>query len=735
MRRFVFVLAALLSAATLAQAQAPGSGVLAGTVRTSEGTPVPSLVLIVRGPDSVRTVVTGPEGRYRAEGLGSGHYRLSLRAGGFLLTGTPEIDVSGAETTLDLSLAAAPVREHVVVAATRDEAVLSTVGVSATVLDSERIAEREAPSVLTLLEEVPGVAVARNGGLGLQGSLFVRGGESNFARILVDGVPVNEPGGEYNLGPLLPLELDRIEVVRGATSSLYGTDALAGVVHLVTARYPVAARWRAEAQGGSFDWFRGEAGTAGQAGRFDWNVGGVHLSTDNEQPNSAFRQTGGAASFGFEASARTSLRLTLRGEDTEVGTPGQTAYGRPDLDASFERQIGVAGLQVRHVRGRTSHELRAGFALQDWLSRDPIDSGPYLPRAGDRVGTDTFFDFVDPLGFQQDTRRFSTGYQLETQLGGRHIVTVGAELERETGAVGSRAEPLLRPERTNFGAYAQDRLVLGGRLFLTLGGRVENNASFGTRAVPRVAVAWTVGEAGATTLKASGGTGIKEPTFFESFGVSFYAMGNPDLEPERSVTFDAGVEQRLAGNRLRLEATAFHHDYRDQINFQIVDFSTFQGTFVNVGRTRAQGLELSAEAAPRPWARLFAQYTYLDGVVKERGDAFNEVYAEGRPLLRRPKNQGSLTATFGGSRLSGGGTLVLVGRRADSDFQNIGLTENEGYARLDLRARVRIVPRLEALVIAENVLDREYQEVLGYFALGRSIRAGLRFRSGEARRP
>src|SRR4030095_10053527 len=130
MRRFVFVLAALLSAVTLAQAQAPGSGVLAGTVRTSEGTPVPSLVLIVRGPDSVRTVVTGPEGRYRAQGRRRRPHP-------------------------DLALSAAPVREHVVVAATRDEAALSTVGVSATVLDSERIAEREAPSVLTLLEEVP----------------------------------------------------------------------------------------------------------------------------------------------------------------------------------------------------------------------------------------------------------------------------------------------------------------------------------------------------------------------------------------------------------------------------------------------------------------------------------------------------------------------------------------------------------------------------------------------------
>jgi vitamin B12 transporter len=734
MRRLVFVFAALLTGAAV-RAHAQPAGVLAGTVHTSEGTPVPNLVLVVRGPDAARIVVTGPEGRYRVSGLTPGHYRLALRAAGFLFAGSPEADVSATETALDLTLAPAPVREHVVVAATRDEAALSTVGVSATVLDAERIAQREAPSVLALLEEVPGVAVARNGGLGLQGSLFVRGGESNFARILVDGVPVNEPGGEYNLGPLLPLELERIEVVRGATSSLYGTDALAGVVHLVTARYPLAPRWRAEAQGGSFGWRRGEAGSAGRAGRFDWNVGGLHLRTDNQEPNSAFRQDAGAASLGFAPGAQTSLRLSLRGEDTRVGTPGATAFGRPDLDARFERQVGVAGLHLRHVRGRTSHELRAGYAVQDWLSVNPLDSGPYLPRAGDRVGTDTFFDFVDPLGFQQNTRRLSSGYQLETQVGGSHIVTVGAEVERETGAVGSRAEPLLHPTRTNVGAYAQDRVVVGGRLFLTLGGRVEHNASFGTRAVPRVAAAWTVGESGTTTLKASGGTGIKEPTFFESFGVSFYARGNPDLRAERSVTFDAGIEQRLAGNRLRVEATLFHHDYRDQINFQVVDPATFQGTFVNVGRTRAQGLELAAEAAPYARLRLFAQYTYLDGVVKVSGDAFNEVYAAGRSLLRRPKHQGSLTATFGGERASAGGTLVLVGRRADSDFENIGLTENEGYARLDLRARVRIVPRLEGVVVAENVTGRRYQEVLGYPALGRSLRAGLRLRSGEARRP
>lgn len=734
MHRSTVVLAALLTVAA-SRAHAQPSGVLAGSVRTADGTPVPNLVLIVRGTGEVRTVVTGPEGRYRLAGLASGHYHVGLRTAGFLLAGSPETDVAAAETALDLILAAAPVRERVLVAATRDEAALSTVGVSATVLDSDRIQEREAPSVLALLEEVPGVAVARNGGIGLQGSFFVRGGESNFARILVDGVPVNEPGGEYNLGPLLPLELDRVEVVRGATSSLYGTDALAGVIHLVTRRYPSAPRWRAEAQGGRFGWRRGEVGSAGRSGRFDWNAGALDLRTDNEEPNSALRVDGAAASLGYEAGARTALRLSLRGEDTRVGTPGATAFGRPDLDARFERQIAVAGLQLRHARGRTSHELRAGYALQDWASFNPLDSGPYVPRAGDLVAPFPFSDFPDPLGFQQDSRRLSSGYQLETQLGGRHLVTLGGEIERETGAIGSRAEPLLHPQRTNVGAYAQDRLVLGGRLFVTVGGRVEHNASFGARAVPRLAAAWSMGASGATILKASAGKGIKEPTFFESFGVSFYAKGNPDLRPERSVTFDGGLEQRLFGNRVRLEATLYHHDYRDQINYQVVDPATFQGTFVNVGETRARGVEVAAEAAPRANLRVFAQYTLLDGVVQVSGDAFNPVYATGRPLLRRPRHQGSLSASFGGRRASAGGTLVLVGRRADSDFLSLGLEENGGYARLDLRARVRIADRLEGLVVAENVTGRRYQEVLGYPSLGRALRAGLRFRSGDARRP
>jgi vitamin B12 transporter len=711
------------------------TGAIAGAVRTQAGAPLPHLVLVVSGPGGPRTVVSGPEGRYRAEGLAAGEYKITTEVPGLVAASEARVSVNGGEARLDVVLGPAPVREQVVVAATRQEAALSTVGVAVTVLDRERIEQRAASSLLTLLQDVPGVAVARTGGIGNQASAFVRGGESRFARILVDGVPVNQPGGAFDFGSALPLKLERLEIVRGAASSLYGTDALAGTLHVVTRRAEGnAPELRAEAEGGSFTWKRGQAATSGRSGALDWNLGLLRLETDNEQPNNDFAETAVAASLGASLGTSTSARLVVRGETSEVGTPGQTAFARPDLDARFERDDLVLGASVRHLRDHWTHELRGGLARSRQLSRNPLDSGSYVPRAGSLVGAFPLSDFPNPAGFQNDTDRLSLGYQLEALLGARHLVVAGVDLERETGALGSRAGDLLEPTRTNVGGYVQDRVIVGDRLYLALGARVERNDSFGTRAVPRAAAAYRLWRRDdALTLRASAGAGIKEPDFFQSFGTSFFAQGNPDLKPERSRTYDLGLEQRLLGSRLRLSATAFHHDYRDQIAYTVVDFNTFQGSYVNLGRTRARGLELGLEAVPRSGLELRAQYTRTDGKVVVSASDFDAVYAVGQPLLRRPKHQASFSADGQAGRLKAGATLVAVGRRADSDFVGLGLGENDGYTRLDARARFAVNPRIEAFVVAENLFDREYQEALGFPALGRALRVGLRLRTGGSR--
>jgi outer membrane cobalamin receptor len=729
------VLAAVVASfPLLIHSAAQPAGELSGSVRGPDGTPLPQMLLVLHGPSGSQRVVTGSQGRYRAAGLAPGEYTLSLDAAGFVVAPEPRVTVGDGPQQLDLTLSPAPLREHVVVSAARGEAALSTVGVTATVIDRDRIAAREAAVLLPLLQEVPGLATARTGGPGRQGSVFLRGGESRYARVLVDGVPVNEPGGYYDFGRAVPLELERVEVVRGAASSLYGTDALAGVVELVTRRAAPGdpARVQAEAEGGSLAFRRGQAGTNGSAGAFDWNLGLQRLVTDNEGENAAFHETAAVGALGYAPQPATSVRLTARFQDGETGTPGQVAFGQRELEERLERSDLVVGLAVRYGAARVLHELRAGYAATDQLTIDPVDSGPFLATGQGRTAPFSIPDFVNALGFQNDTRRLSLGYRLETQLGGRHLLTAGVDLERESGELGSRAEELLRPERTNTGAYLQDRVLLGGRVHLTAGARVEHNGSFGTRVVPRAALSWRVrGGDDATRLHASAGAGIKEPDFFQSFGVSFFARGNPDLEAERSRTYDLGLEQRLLNGRLRLEATAFHHDYFDQIAFVTLDFTTFEGSYVNLGQTRARGLELEMEAAPAAAVRLRGHYTLLDGEVIVSSSEFNPVYAAGQPLLRRPRHQGSFTAEVGDARASVAATLVAVGRRGDSDFAGLDLTENEGYARLDARARVRIAPSLFAFVVAENLQGREYQEALGYPALGRTLRVGLRWSGGR----
>jgi outer membrane cobalamin receptor len=707
---------------------------LTGTVRTALGVPVPHVPVVVEGGGPPLTVLSGAEGRYVAAGLAPGRYRVRVDVPGFRLATPAEVAVGEGQVRLDLILGPAPVEEHVLVTATRGEAALSTVGVSGTVLDAERIAAREAATLATLLQDVPGLTVARTGGVGPQSSIFLRGGDSNATRVLVDGVPVNEPGGEHNFGPDLPLAVERVEVVRGAGSSLYGSDALAGVVHLVTRRgRPGPVDVRADMEAGGHAWRRAHASASSRRGSFDWTAGLQRLETDNQEPNSAFEQNTAALAGGWEG-GKTALRVVLRGEDGGHGAPGQTAFGRPDLDASFERRAGVASVHLRQARAGAVHHLRGGYARMDWQSLNPLDSGSYVPRWGDRSAPFPFSDFPDPSGFQHETARLHGGYQVEADAGRRHLVTAGVDVEHETGALGSRAEPLLEPSRTNAGVYAQDRVALGSRLFATLGGRLEHNGSFGTTVVPRAALAFRArGGSAPMTLRASAGAGVKEPSFFESYGVSFYAQGNPDLRPERSRTYDLGFEQRLFGDRLRAEATVFQHDYRDQIAYHVVDPATFQGSWTNLGHTRARGLEMSAEASPVPALRLGAHYTLLDGEVLVSGSAFDPIYAVGRPLVRRPRHQGGLSARWRGSRASAGVDLLMVGRRADSDFLGLGLEENTGYARLDARVVLGPWRSLELMAAGENLLDRRYQEVLGYPALGRSVRLGLRFRRGADR--
>jgi outer membrane cobalamin receptor len=725
----------LLLAVLLLGDPSPPEGVLSGTLRAN-GVPIPQIVFSIQGPGGPLTVVSGPGGRFRTS-LPPGDYTVSVRVPGFVLNPEPRVHLEAETVTLDLNLEPAPVAEHVVVAATRGEAAASEVGTSTSVIGRDTITDRDATSAIDLLPLVAGVDAARTGGVGAQASVFLRGGESDYARVLIDGVPVNEPGGYYNFGSLMPLELDHIEVDRGATSSLYGTDALAGVVSFVSRSAGPDARteFHGEAEGGSFAWRRALLGGSGRSGSFDWNGGVERVETDNQGPNAALREWAAALSLGARLAEDTSLRLVARGETSTVGTPGQTAFQRPDLDANYEWKDLTLSAQLQKNGDKATQRLRFGYALTDQLSRDPLDSGNYVPQYGSLVGAFELSDYVEPLGYQNNTRRFTAGYEAELRAGSRQLLGMGADLEYEWGTIGSLdTGPLITPNRTNWGFYVQDRAVLSEKVYATIGGRVERNGSFGTRAVPRLAFVYRpfLGR-DSTTIHASAGLGIKEPSFDESYGTSYYALGNPSLLPERSETVDLGIEQRLVEDRLRLDVTGYFSEYFDQIAFVTLDPSTGQGSYTNLGKTRARGVEVTLEAAPSSHFTVAAAYTFLDGTILETGDTFDPVYAQGQPLLRRPQNQASIRAHAQGGRVSGGVSVLYVGNRADSDFEGLGLTSSPAYTRVDAQLRVRLGGGFEAFVAGDNILNAQYMDVLGYPALGHSFRAGLRYRSAGDR--
>jgi vitamin B12 transporter len=727
------IVASLVSCLVLA---AVGEGAanaarLVGVVRTVDGRPVPQLALDLEGATGSVEVLTGSGGRFEVEDLPAGQYRLVPRSDRLEVRSGSELRIADGENRSELTVAPVAHEESLVVTALRDEALRSTVGASTSVLDAEQIYQRQAPALTALLQELPGLAVARAGGIGNQASVFVRGGESDFTRVLIDGVPVNQPGGGFDFGAALPLELDRVELVRGAASSLYGSDALAGVLQLVTRRAEAGAgpALRGEAEAGEQSWQRYLLGGSGTGERYDWSLGLQSLETDSEVPNRGWDGDAGALSAGAELSPGAQLRLTVRSNDGIAGTPGATRFGRPDLDAYFDRGDLAAGMTSVVLSGETEHEARVGWAQSRQLSVNPLDSGPYVPSDGELSAPFAFFDFPNEEGFQNDTERLTLGYRASRSVASGHLLSGGVDYERETGSIGDlRSSELLEPERTNVGYWVQDRMRLGDAVSLVIAGRLEDNESFGSEVVPRLSLAWQAG--GGRVVRGSAGLGVKEPSLLESYGVSFFAQGNPDLEPERSRTYDLGVEQRFARGRGWLEVVLFHHSYEDQIAYELVDPATFQGSFVNLGESRGQGVETSLRLDPVSWLGVRAAYTWLDGEILESGDAFSPVFAVGSSLLRRPEHEGSLTVEGRARRFSAGASWVLVGSRADSDFLGIGLTENGSYNRVDLRARGTLTAGLGLFAALDNAFDEEYEEVLGFPAPGRTLRVGLDFRFG-----
>ena len=618
------------------------------------------------------------------------------------------------------------VHETVVVTATGRDMPESKVGATIGVLNRDEIEERHALSTIDLLRTIPGVVAVRSGGVGNLTGVFVRGGESTYNKVLLDGMPLNEPGGAFNFASLSPENIERIEVLRGAHSGLFGSDAMASVIHLFSVR-PNTPRPQVHvtADVGNFNTAHLAAGAGARRNAAEYSIFGSRLQTDNEQPNNENKTTTISGNVSRTLASGASVRFLGRGEFGRTGTPGTTAFGRADMDAYFRHRDGsVLGGWNQPIGSRVTQQTSYSYIVTKYRSTNLLADPPYTPRFGTLVASFPSSDFLYDSETELERHHFE--YRADGVVGRNQVVSASFAYDGERGVLTNHrsSDAPQRPERNNTGTTVQYE-ASGERASVVGGVRFENNGSFGFYVAPRVAASWLV--APETRLRASVGRGIKEPLFIQSYSPSPSFLGNPNLKPERSRGFDAGVEQRFAGDRAAIEVTYFANHFDDLISLGPFDPVTFNATYENIGETRASGVELTGSAIATGGFRVSGGYTFLDSKVV-RSISSSPIFAPGRDLYRRPRHSGSINASYTRARVSVAAGGVFIGSRVDSDFNFPSISSNNGYATWNASGEVRIAQRTAAFVTIDNLADAQYMEPLGYPGLGRTARVGVRAR-------
>jgi len=725
----LFLVASLAAPALAAEA-------ITGVVVDQAGQPLPRAfirVVDISGKEVARAFADDA-GRFRlTPGLDACRIEVSM-------SGFSRAEAACSPTPLRLMLQVAPIAETLVVTATRTDAPAAQTGVSVSVFTAADVDRRQVPLVADLLRSTPGAMVIRTGGAGTVSSLFVRGGESNHNKVLLDGMPLNEPGGTFNFSNLTTDNLERIEVVRGAQSALFGSDAMASVVQLFTKR-PDWTDQRPHAslslEGGTYNTVRGGGSVSGVSGRTTYAAGISQYNTDNREPNNRLENTSLSANLGVALSSTATLRAIVRGELEHVGTPGQTAFGRPDLDAFFERHDGTGGLTFDHqLSARFRQRAMYSLAVSNYQSTNLVADPPYTPRFENRSAPFQFSDFT--FDSRTKLRRHHASYQADWRVtadasaAGDHRLTLLADWDGERATlIDQLAATSIPASRNNTGLSIQHQ-ALWARTFVTAGARLEHNDSFGTAAVPRGSIVYVArsgtGPVGDTRLRASAGLGIKEPTVLQSFSPSPFFKGNPDLLPERSRTIDAGVEQRFASDRARVELTWFDNRFRNLIATRTTDPATFAAEYFNIGLTEARGVELTIDVAPLRGLHAGGGYTFLSSEILESTSPTSAVFKVGQPLFRRPRQSGFAGVGWVSGPITVDVNGVFIGSFVDSDFSSLvpPILTNPGHTTWDGRVSYRLTKQLGAFLSIDNLADADYMEPLGYPALRRAIRAGVR---------
>ncbi len=604
------------------------------------------------------------------------------------------------------------------------------IAAAVTVLHGDELRGRGLRFVQDALREVPGFYVVSGGSFGAATSLFARGGESNYVKVLVDGVAANQPGGGFDFATLSLDNVERIEVVRGPASVVHGSDAVGGVINLISRSGRGRARVGGSAQAGSFGSLGVEGSASGGSDRLGWSGGFGHFGTDGIHAfNNRFETSTAAGRLRLAPDASTGLAL--------AGRFGWNTYAFP-TDGS-----GALADSNQYSKGRT---LVLAATAERRLS-GLVDIVATLGAA------ETRYEFADAMDFAADTIGFGFASARRTDVGRRSadvrthfrpvgslVLTAGGQVERlgerQSGWASSNfgggsftdEQPPFDRTRTNRAVYAQATADIPSGLALNAGLRHDDDEAFGGFTTARAGVAYSLAEG--PRFRASVGTAFKAPSFSETFADAPFERGDRMLRPERTRSWEVGVEQVLAGGSLSLSATWFDQRFRDFIQYVATEPPT--PTYFNLGAATARGLEVTAALHPLRGLTISGAYTRLLTEVTDGGAGGSLEFLDGGRLLRRPTDALRAGAEY---RIPDLLHLSLVasavGEREDIDFTVFERVELEGYWTLDASAAVQLVraateARLALTARLENALDAEYETVVGFPARGRTLFVGVR---------
>ncbi len=700
-------------------------GVLSGQVVDALGARVAGAsVTVTRDGSQISETKSDAEGTFAFPNLAAGRYQIIATASGFQARTTDPVYAGpGTRASVEVVLEVGPLQQDVVVTAEAGGILQSQTGAPVTVIDSATLDALNKPDVADALRLVPGAQIVQVGQRGGATSLFLRGGSSNFTKVLIDGMPANDIGGGFDFSQLDTAGVDRIEVLRQTNSVVYGSDALTGVVNITTRRGSSRVpEFQYAIDGGNLSTFRNSISLGGAVRRFDYFSQYSYFTTDNNTPNSGYNRSTFAGRFGAAVGRGTNVSGTVRWVEGEFGSAnGFSLYQLADDSTQDSDLLYTTITADSQITDRWQSTIRFGSAGQTTHYVNPTPTGtPFDPFGfganylgntvtltganGETVTGKAILDFGDsyPSTFASRSTRRALSGQTTFQVKPDLAISGGARWDREQGYDDPDEDPTAT--RNNGGAFVEARASIMKRAYLSGGVGVEHNEVFGTEAVPRFSAAVylrnpSAEQVGETKVSFNIGKGIKAPSVSQGENSLFeLVQGTPagtnvsPVGPERSRGFDLALEQGFGGGQYRARIGYFNNHFDDLLEFLNETAMVRAGVppnvaaaaqfaYVNSQSFDAQGVELSFDGVIRRVVRMGASYTYLDAEITEAfgASAATNPAFPGVPIgaysplvgerpFRRPANSGTLFLSYANGPAAVTMSAYFAGRRDNSTF-------------------------------------------------------------------